>query len=107
MKQKKQKKKKVLKFKQLTLQDRIEIEIHYRNGLSISDIAKVIGRDKGTISREIGGKPRRGVGKYQAYVSHGKSLQKRLGKKPLRLKNEFIQSYVKTKMKLGWSPEQI
>ncbi len=57
--------------------------------------------------REVNGKPRRGVGKYQAYGSHCKALERRFGKKPTRLKNNLIRSYVKEKMKLGWSPEQI
>lgn len=35
-----QKKKKAKKFKQLTLQDRITIEINYRNGLGIREIAR-------------------------------------------------------------------
>lgn len=94
-------------FKQFTLQDRIEIEINYRNGISIRGIAKKIRRDPGSVSREIDGRPSRGVGKYQAYIVHGKALKKRLGKKSERLKNELIRSYVSEKLKIGWSPEQI
>lgn len=96
-------------FKQLTLDDRIRIEIKYRDGASLRDITAHLGngRTAGTICREIGGRPRRGVGKYQAHINHGKALEKRLGKKPSRLKNGLIRSYVKEKMKLGWSPEQI
>src|SRR3989344_482301 len=94
-------------FKQFTLQDRIEIEINYRNGMSIRGIARKIGRDPGSVSREIDGRPSRGVGKYQAYIVHGKALKKRLGKKSKRLKNELIRSYVSEKLKIGWSPEQI
>lgn len=95
------------KFTQLTLKDRITIGIRYKDGRSISQIAKEIRRNKGTICREIDGRPRRGVGKYQAHVNHQKALNRRLDKKPNRLKSEFIQSYVKEKMKIGWSPEQI
>ena len=47
------------------------------------------------------------MGKYQARVSHGQALQKRLNKKPFRLKNDFIRLYTKEKLQLGWSPEQI
>jgi len=103
----KQKLNKTRRFKQLTLQDRIEIEINYRNGLSLGKIAKNLGRDKGSICREIDGRPPRGVGKYHAYGSHGRALARRLDKKPDRLKSEFIRSYVKEKMKIGWTPEQI
>jgi len=98
---------KVRTFKQLTLEDRIRIEIRYRDGLSLRDIGREIGHSAGAICREIDGKPSRGVGKYQAHVNHQKSLKKRLGKKPVRLKNKRIQSYVKEKLKIGWSPEQI
>src|SRR6266542_2078013 len=96
-------------FAQLTLDDRIRIEIKYREGMNFRDIAKYLGngRSGSSISREIGGKPRRGQGKYQAYISHEKALDRRFGKKPTRLKNEMIRSYVKEKLKLGWSPEQI
>jgi transposase, IS30 family len=94
-------------FKQLTLEDRITIGIRYKDGLNFHQIAKEIGRDAGTVSREIGGRPRRGVGKYQAYVNHQRVLNRRLGKKLNRLKNDLIRAYVKDKMGIGWSPEQI
>lgn len=96
-------------FRQLTLDDRIRIEIKYRDGLSFRSIASQLGsgRTASSVSREVGAKPRKGVGKYQAYGSHTQALERRFGKKPTRLKNDLIRSYVKEKMKLGWSPEQI
>ena len=96
-------------FSQLTLEERIRIEIKYREGLSLRDIADHLGngRTAGSISREIAGRPRKGLGKYQAYVSHKRALERRLGKKPVRLKSELIRSYMKEKMRLGWSPEQV
>lgn len=96
-------------FGQLTLPERVRIEIKYRDGFSLREIAHYLGngRTAGAISREIAGRPRKGVGKYQAHVSHAQALKKRLGKKPERLKNEFTRTYVKAKLKLGWSPEQI
>lgn len=102
-------KKQKRRFKQLTLNDRIKIEIRYRDGWSFRKIADYLGggRKASSICREINGKPRRGIGKYQAHIANEKSLNKRLGKKPDRLKNEIIRSYVVEKLKLGWSPEQI
>lgn len=96
-------------FSQLTLEDRVKVEIKYREGLSLRDIAKYLGKGRtaGSISREIDGRPRKGVGKYQAHVSHAKALERRLGKKPGRLKEGFIRAYTKEKLKLGWSPEQV
>lgn len=96
-------------FSQLTLEERIRIEIKYREGLSLRDVAAYLGngRTAGSVCREIDGRPRRGMGKYQAHVSHAKALNRRFGKKSVRLKNSFILSYMKEKLKLGWSPEQI
>jgi len=97
------------RFKQFGLEDRISIEIRYQSGMSLRDIAAYLGhgRTAGSICREINRRPRKGVGRYQAYRSHQKALERRFGKKGFRLKNDLIRSYVKDKMKLGWSPEQI
>lgn len=96
-------------FKQFDLNDRIKIEIRYRDGWSLRKIAEYIGngRTAGSVCREIGGKPRKGIGKYQAHIAHDKALDGRTGKKQFRLKNKLIRSYVVEKLKLGWSPEQI
>lgn len=97
-------------FTHLTLDERIRIEIEYRAGRSFREIAKIMGngRSAGAVCREIDGKPRKGKGKYQAYLAHNEALNRRekRGKRP-RLKNELIRAYTSEKMKLGWSPEQI
>ena len=96
-------------FSQLTLEDRIRIEIKYQEGRSFREIATHIGhgRTAGAICREVAGRPRKGVGKYQAHVSHERALERRYGKKPDRLKSALIRTYAVEKLKLGWSPEQI
>jgi IS30 family transposase len=103
----KQKKKRL--FKQFSLEERIRIEVRYRDGYSMREIAEYIGngRNVSSVSREIGGKPNKGLGKYIAYINHEKALDKRFGKKTVRLKNDLIRDYVIKKMRLGWSPEQI
>ena len=96
------------KFKQLTLIDRINIQIYYREGLSIRAMARKMKRNPSSISRELGGRPSRGVGKYQAYSNHQRKLKNRLGKKQVRLKNDFVKNYVVEKMiDKSWTPEQI
>src|SRR3990167_5139622 len=96
------------KFKQFTLFDRINIQLHFRDGLGIRAIARKLNRSPSSISRELGGRPSRGVGKYQAYGNHQRKLKGRLNKKSVRLKNEFIKNYVIEKMtQKGWTPEQI
>ena len=96
-------------FNQLNLNDRIKIEVRYRDGWSLRKIAEYLGngRTAGSICREIDGKPRKGRGKYQAHINHEKALNRKTNKKNLRLKNELIRDYVVEKLKLGWSPEQI
>lgn len=96
-------------FNQFDLNDRIKIEIRHRDGWSLREIAEYLGngRTAGSICREIGGRPRRGIGKYQAHIAHEKALIGRTGKKQFRLKNKLIRNYVAEKLKLGWSPEQI
>ena len=96
-------------FNQLNLNDRIKIEVRYRDGWSLRKIAEYLGngRTAGSICREIDGKPRKGRGKYQAHINHEKALNRKTNKKNLRLKNELIRNYAVEKLKLGWSPEQI
>ncbi|MCX6791354.1 MAG: IS30 family transposase [Candidatus Gribaldobacteria bacterium] len=96
-------------FKQFNLEDRIRIEIKYREGCSFRAIAKYLGngRSASSVIREIAGRPRRGNGKYTAYFHHQKVLDRRFGKKTTRLKNDLIRDYAVEKLKLGWSPEQI
>lgn len=95
-------------WEQLSLDERIRIEIRYRDGWSLRKIAEELGngRTAGTVSREVGGRPRKGRGRYQARSAQAAALLKRGGKKKQRLKNEAIRSYVTKKLKLGWSPEQ-
>lgn len=97
-------------FKHLDLDDRIQIEIQYSQGKSYGEIAKHLGnrRNKSTILREISGHPNKGIGKYKAYASHCRFLEKEKSRgKRERLKNEVIRTYAKEKMKIGWSPEQV
>lgn len=97
-------------FKQLNLNERIQIEIKHNQGWSLSDIARDLGcgRNRSTISRELGGRPRKGRGKYEAYKAHCQAIErvKDRGKRE-RLKNEATRKYTIEKLKLGWSPEQI
>ena len=97
-------------FKQLTLDDRIQIEIQYSCGKSLTEIAKHLGKgqNKSTLSREIHGAPRKGNGRYDAREANSRALErvKNRGKRE-RLKNEATREYTREKLKLGWSPEQV
>lgn len=95
--------------KPLSLRERIDIESRYRYGASLTDIAKELKRNKGTISREIGGKSRTGIGKYNADVAHKRALERiaKRGNISILELNERLRKYTVRKLELGWSPEQI
>lgn len=94
----------------LTLRERIMIELGWcRDGKTVTAIANELGRNKSSISRELDGRPRRGVGKYIADVMHRKALD-RIGKRgntPKTTRVTALKAYIEEKLVLGWSPEQI
>jgi transposase, IS30 family len=91
----------------LTLRERTIIEIRYREGKTITAIAKKVGKDKGTISREIDGKPRKGRGAYNADRAHMAALKRieKRGNTSVLEKRKELKKYVIEKLKLSWSPE--
>lgn len=93
-----------------TLRERSIIEIRWcRDGRNITEIAKELGRHKSSVSREIGGKPRKGLGKYDADRAQAEALDRivRRGNVPKTEKHEPLKTYIEDKLQLGWSPEQI
>lgn len=93
----------------LTLRERTIIEVRYHYGATMTAIAQELDRDKSTVSREIGSKPAKGVGKYNADIAHRKALKriKKRGNVSKLEKNLELRKYVKEKLKIGWTPEQI
>lgn len=97
-------------FKRIVFRERVIIEERYcKDCWSMAKIAKELKRPTSTVSREIGGKPRKGMGKYSADRSESKHItfRKNQGRKSKIETNEELRKYIVTKMKLGWSPEQI
>lgn len=92
---------------QLTLKERFRIEALLEDEWMQKDIADHIGRDRGTVSREIS---RNGGEDYDAMKAHAKSRRRRKTAKAKTWKllvDDFIYAYVERKLKLYWSPEQI
>jgi len=96
------------RYNHLSRNERVAIGIMLRDGKSRSEISRALGRNKGTISREI----KRNSSPKQSYYTmpwaHRKAERRswRAHRRP-RLKNEQIVLYVRSKLKEGWSPEQI
>ncbi len=89
-------------YKQLSSEERDKIAILRARGVSQEAIAKVIGRHKSTISREL---RRNRALIYNVYLpnkAHERANRRKqeAGKRE-RLKNPIIRAYVMTKLKLG------
>jgi len=95
-------------YKHLTLSERDMITTLRAENKSVREIARTLGRDASTISREL---KRNASPEYRLYLSHrahGRAHQRRkAASHRLRLKSEQIREYVRAKLTLGWSPEQI
>jgi len=95
-------------YSQLSLQERDRLAVLRARGLSIGAMSRRLQRSKSTISREL----RRNRG--PTYCSYGAGSaqrrahwRKKLAARRPRLKNQRIRTYVRAKLHLGWSPEQI
>src|SRR3989338_11056433 len=95
-------------YKHLSSEERDHIAILRAQGFKASEIARLINRDNGTISREI---RRNKSPVYDCYLPHkaqerAKERKCKSGQRP-RLKNKETMAYTIEKLKLGWSPELI
>lgn len=96
-------------YKQLKIEEGEKIAIFRAQGKPAREIARLLGRDHSTVLREIA--------RNGAPVNHGyylphraqersKTRKQESGKRK-KLKSKFIRRYVREKLKIGWSPEQI
>lgn len=96
-------------FTRLSIHERSVIEVRWcTDGKSVRSIGRELGRHHTTVQEEIGGRPRRGTGRYRALRAQREAdarIQGRGRKK--KLDHEPLLRYMKEKMTIGWSPEQI
>lgn len=92
----------------LSLRERDRIAVFRAQGCSLREIARRLGRDKGTISRELW---RNRAPIYDAYGGGSAHRRARARKRASacrpRLKSAKLRAYVHRHLRLGWSPEQI
>lgn len=95
-------------YKQLSQAEREHIANLLSEGTSLGDIAKALGRNKSTVSREL---VRNSAPERQRYTpcrAHARACdRKTTANTHERLKNDFIRQYVRDGLEKGWSPEQI
>jgi transposase, IS30 family len=101
------------RYRQLTLEERYQIFIGIKTGWSQASIARFIGRDAATVSRELRRNkyPHEVCGvpdHYRPAYAHEMAHRRRIEKgRALRCITGTLQSLVEQKLYLGWSPEQI
>jgi IS30 family transposase len=97
-----------MKYKQLIFEERVQIELLKRSGVSIRGIATVLGRSPNTISRELREKKVNGLylskkaqykTYYRRYLSKRQCLK--VGKDP------YLSWFVDTHVRLHWSPQRM
>lgn len=95
-------------YKHLTLSERDMITTLLAENTSLREIARILGRDVSTISREL---KRNASPEYRLYLSHraqGRAeARRRTASRRPRLKQPEIRAYVLAQLTEGWSPEQI
>jgi IS30 family transposase len=97
-----------MKYKQLTVEERERIQELLWQKVSVRAIAKELGRSASSISREVKRNQTKQFNLYRPRLAHEKALERRTHRGERKLDtNEELRSYVKTYLKLGWSPEQI
>ncbi len=95
-------------YKHLSLQEReLLAQLHWE-GKSLGEIAKTLGRNRSTISRELTRNKAPIHDRYTPCRAHARSCERKTSANTHeRLKNDLIRQYVKQGLALGWSPEQI
>lgn len=95
-------------YKHLTLEERELIAIYKAEGKSKRAIAKLLGRNHTTISREVQRNKNSAANGYLPNNAHktAKGRKQKAGEK-YRLKNPYIRDYVHRCLALQWSPELI
>ncbi len=88
--------------------ERMQIMFLKMWGLKVTEIARRLGRDKATISREL----RRNISPYaDCYTDESAQIwaerRRQQASRRCRLKNQHIRDYVERKLEVGWSPELI
>ena len=92
-------------YKQLTYEQRCQIEALMKTGLCQREIARVVGTSQSTISREI--KRNRGLRGYRSGQAQGKAVQRRLDTAQPHVMTPIMIDIVELLLKKRWSPEQI
>lgn len=93
-----------MKYKQLTLEKRYHISTLIKEGYKQKEIALKIGVSPSTISREL---KRNSNDQYNAEQAHIHCAIRHRKKSKNNVVTTVVEKYIRQKLKLDWSPEQI
>jgi len=96
-----------MRHKQLTLAERYHISTLLKRGYTQQKIAEHIGVHPSTISREIRRNSDEVTQIYEYSFAHSKYEQRQQSKRKYTVFTSKIKTYIKTRLKEDWSPEQI
>ena len=96
-----------MRHKQLTLKERYHIWASLKRGSSQKEIAESIGVHPSTICREIQRNKDRTTQEYHYAFADSKASKRQRSKEKYTVITSKIKTYIKTKLKEDWSPEQI
>jgi IS30 family transposase len=95
-------------YQQLSFEEREQLHLMIWDNLPIREMARRLGRHHTTISREINRNTPPLRKYYAPHLAQARyKIRKRIARVRPRLKNQIIANYVKEKLKINWSPEQI
>lgn len=97
-----------MKTTEFTLTEREELSRLLSQGRAFTNIADLLGKNKSTISREVGRKNMNSF-TYRAYKAHRDYLKqkRKQGRKRKIDQNPELKRFIFDKLKLRWSPDQI
>lgn len=96
-----------MKYKQLTLKERYHISTLLKRGWKQKEIASSIGVHPSTICREIQRNKDVITQEYSYDFAHTVASKRQRSKSKYTVLTSKIKTYIKTKLKEDWSPEQI
>lgn len=97
-----------MRYRHFSRIERLELSILLKRGHSLKDISRALKKDPSSVSRELKRNSVNGI--YDPHKAQQKAYVKRKYSKYHGMKireNPELEEYLKEKLKLGWSPEQI
>lgn len=95
-------------YHHLTIHEREKIKLLFSQGKSLRSIAKSLGRDRKTISRELDrNSPSLGHSSYCPTEAQKQTVKRRVLSKTKKLESGALRTYVVRRLTQGWSPETI